>query len=54
MVIRESYPTYIQERAMDKGTKAFEILKILMDKGLMKIEKVKDFIDAMDALIKTV
>lgn len=52
-VIRESYPVYIQERAMDKGKQAFEILKALMDKKLVKIEKVSDFIDAMDTLLKT-
>lgn len=51
-VIRESYPVYIQERAMDKGQKAFEILKQLQDKKLMKMEKVSDFVEAMDALIK--
>ena len=52
-VIRESYPVYIQERAMDKGKQAFEILKALMDKDLVKIDKVKDFIEAMDTLLKT-
>lgn len=51
-VIRESYPVYIQERANDKGKQAFEIIKILQDKKLMKLEKVSDFIEAMDALIK--
>ena len=53
VVIKESYPIYIQERAMDKGKQAFEILKALMDKGLVKIDKVKDFIEAMDTLLKT-
>ena len=43
-VIRESYPIYIQERAMDKGKQAFELLKVLMDKKLLKVEKVSDFI----------
>lgn len=52
-VIRESYPVYIRERAMDKGKQAFEILKALMDKNLVKIDKVKDFIEAMDTLLKT-
>lgn len=52
-VIKESYPVYIQERAMDKGKQAFEILKALMDKGLVKVDKVKDFIEAMDILLKT-
>lgn len=52
-VIKESYPVYIQERAMDKGKQAFEILKALMDKGLVKVDKVKDFIEAMDVLLKT-
>lgn len=51
-VIRESYPIYIQEKAMDKGKQAFEILKALMDKGLVKVDKVKDFIEAMDTLLK--
>lgn len=52
-IIRESYPVYIQERAMDKGQKAFEIIKMLQDKKLIKLDKVADFIEAMDALIKT-
>lgn len=52
-VIKESYPVYIQERAQDKGKMAFEILKTLKDKKLIKIEKVEDFIEAMDAIIKT-
>jgi hypothetical protein len=51
-VIRESYPVYIQERALDKGKQAFEIMKVLQDKKLLNIVKVVDFIDAMDALIK--
>src|SRR4051812_25849332 len=41
-VIRESYPVYIQEKAMDKGKQAFELLKALMDKNLVKVDKVKD------------
>ena len=52
-VIRESYPIFIQERAMDKGKQAFELLKVLMDKKLLKVEKVSDFIEAMDAILKT-
>ena len=51
-VIKVGYPVYLQERAMDKGAKAFEILKMLTDKKIVKMEKVSDFIDAMDALIK--
>lgn len=50
-VIRESYPVYIQERAQDKGKKAFELIKILSDKKIIKLDKVKDFIDAMDAIM---
>lgn len=52
-VIRDSYPIYIQERAQDKGKQAFEIIKALQDKKLMKLETVADFIEAMDTLIKT-
>lgn len=52
-VIKESYPVYIQERAMDKGQKAFEIIKMLKDKKLIDLKTVADFIEAMDALIKT-
>lgn len=52
LVIRESYPVYIQEKALDKGKQAFEILKTLQDKKLLNIEKVSDFIEAMDSLIK--
>jgi len=51
-VIRESYPVYIGERARDKGKQAFEIIKILKDKKLVKLGKVSDFIDLMDELIK--
>lgn len=52
-VIRESYPVYIRERALDKGKQAFELLKALMDKKLVKLEKVSDFIEAMDTILKT-
>lgn len=51
-VIRESYPVYIQERAKDEGKKAFEIIKVLQDKKLIKLDKVSDFVEAMDTLIK--
>lgn len=51
-VIRESYPVYYQERAKDSGKQAFEIIKALQDKKLMKLEKVSDFVEAMDTLIK--
>ena len=51
-VIRESYPVYIQERSKDKAKQAYEIVKILKDKKLAKLEKVADFIDLMDELIK--
>lgn len=51
-VIRESYPVYVKEKSEDNGKKAFEIIKMLQDKRFVKFEKVSDFIDAMDALIK--
>lgn len=51
-VIKESYPVYIQERAQDKGKQAFEIIKMLKDKKIIKLEKVEDFVNAMDELIK--
>jgi hypothetical protein len=51
-VILPSYPVYLQDRAKDNAKQAFEVLKILMDKKLLKVEKVGDFIEAMDALIK--
>jgi hypothetical protein len=51
-VIRENYPVYIQERAKDKAKQAYEIVKILKDKKLVKLEKVANFIDLMDELIK--
>ena len=51
-VIKESYPVYLQERAKDSGKQAFEIIKALQDKRLMHLEKVSDFIEAMDILIK--
>lgn len=51
-VIHHSYPVYMQERAKDKGKQAYEIIKILKDKKLVKLGKVGDFIDLMDELIK--
>lgn len=51
-IIKESYPIYIQERAIDKGKQAFEIIKHLQDKKLMKLETVRDFIEAMDCLLR--
>ncbi len=51
-VITTSYPVYIQERSLDKGKQAFEIIKVLKDKKMVKLDKVSDFIDLMDALIK--
>lgn len=51
-IIRDSYPVYIRERAEDKGKQAFEIIKALQDKKLVKLDKVSDFIEAMDILIK--
>lgn len=51
-VIKTSYPVYIQERAQDKGKQAFEIIKMLQDKKLIKLDKVSDFVEAMDCLIK--
>ena len=51
-VIRFSYPMYIQERAQDNGKKAYEIIKILKDKKLAKLNTVSDFINLMDELIK--
>ena len=51
-VIKESYPIWIQERAVDKGAKAFEIIKILRDKKLVEVRTVKQFVDLMDTLIK--
>lgn len=53
-VIRQSYPIYLQERSEDKGQKAFEIIKHLQDKKLIKLDKVSDFIEAMDTLIKII
>ena len=51
-VIRESYPVYLQDRAKDKGKQAFEIIKMLKDKKIVKLKTVSEFIDAMDTLIK--
>ena len=50
--IVHSYPVYLQDRAKDSGKQAFEIIKALQDKKLIKLEKVSDFIEAMDTLIK--
>jgi len=52
-VIKESYPVYLQEKAMDKGKHAFEVVKALQDKKLLKLDKVFDFIEAMDCILKT-
>ncbi len=40
-------------KRMDKGKQDFELLKALMDKNLVKVDKVKDFIEAMDTILKT-
>jgi hypothetical protein len=53
-VIRESYPVYIQEQAKDKGKAAFEIIKGMIDKKFIKLDTVKQFVDLMDFLIKTI
>ena len=50
-VIRESYPVSIQERAQGQRETGFEIIKVLKDKKLGKLDKVSDFINLMDALI---
>lgn len=50
--ISTSYPVYIRERAKDKGKQAFEVIKILKDKKVIKLDKVQDFVDIMDELIK--
>ncbi len=52
-VIKESYPVYLQEKAMDKGKQAFEIIKALIDQKLIKLDKVSDFVTAMDTILKT-
>jgi len=51
-VIREVYPVYVQERTIDSGKKAYEIIKALNDKKIIKLDKVSDFVEAMDLLIK--
>ena len=51
-VIKESYPVYIQERAQDKGKQAYEIVKMLIDKKIIELKTAKDFVGAMDELIK--
>lgn len=53
-VIKESYPVWMQERSMDKGKQAFELVKALMDKKLLKVDSVKDFVEAMDVVLKTI
>jgi hypothetical protein len=47
--IGHTYPPSFRE---DKGEKAFKIIKALMDKKLVQIEKIEQFIDLMDELIK--
>lgn len=51
-VIKEAYPVYIQEKSLDKGSKAYEIIKHLKDKKIVNINTAKQFIELMDALIK--
>lgn len=51
-VILQSYPVYLQDKAMDKGKQAFEILKSLLDKKLLKLDKVSEFVEAMDTILK--
>ena len=51
-VIHTSYPVYLQEKSKDCGKQAFEIIKALSDKKMIKMDKVSDFIAIMDLLIK--
>lgn len=51
-VIKESYPVYLQERAKDKGKVSYELIKGLIDKKLIKINTVKEFINLMDFFLK--
>jgi len=51
-IVRESYPVYIQEKSLDRGRHAYEIIKILKDKKLIEIKTVKQFCEIMDELIK--
>lgn len=51
-VIHTSYPVYIQEKAKDNGKQAFELIKGLMDRKLVKLNTVKEFVDLMDFFIK--
>jgi len=43
-----SYPVYVK----DSAKQAFEIIKVLQDKKLLKLDKVSDFIEVMDAIIE--
>jgi len=43
-----SYPVYVK----DSTKQAFEIIKVLQDKKLLKLDKVSDFIEVMDAIIE--
>ena len=51
-VVIPSYPVYIKEKSYDKGEKAYQIIKTLRDKKILNVETVKDFVKAMDELIK--
>ena len=53
-MIKESYPVWVQERAVDKGKKVYEIVKMLRDKKLVQVRTVKQFIEIMDELIKVI
>jgi hypothetical protein len=49
-----SYPVYVSSYpdVKDSTKQAFEIIKVLQDKKLLKLDKVSDFIEVMDAIIE--
>ena len=47
-----TYPYYSNTICIDKGLQALSIVKALMNKKLVKLTTIKQFIDLMDELVK--
>ncbi len=49
------YPGYYQSTIyIDKGQKAIELVKVLMDSDVIKVDTVKQYVDVLDKIIKII
>lgn len=47
-------PVYYSTLSPDKGKQAIAIMRALMDKGIVKINKVEDFVKAIDVVLNVI